>query len=288
MDSMTGEGDAGIVFRTIGERRSIREYEEREVPEEMIRRIIGAGVQAPTGLGVQPWRFIVVRDADLMREVSDYCKAAMIGNFEETTDENIQRFLSLLRQKEFNIFYNAPVLILVLGAVEDDMSPLDCTLCAENMLLAAWSLGIGSCWVGSAGIVQENPDLLERLEVPDGYDVVAPLIFGYPANVPAKPERPGAGDHLGRVDWLPSGIYDPERSFFPDGSSPKGEPDGRHMALVVPVVIGLGVLVAGCTTSGGDNATTPTASPTATETAPLWRQRLPPRPQRRPPGRLLP
>lgn len=189
MAAITGEGDAGIVFRTIGERRSIREYDEREVPEEVIRRIIGAGVQAPTGLGVQPWRFSVVRDRKLMREVSDYCKAAMLANFEETTDENVQRFLSLLRQKEFNIFYNAPVLILVLGAVEDPMSTLDCTLCAENMLLAAWSLGIGSCWIGSAGVVQENPDLLERLAVPDGYGVVAPLIFGYPADVPGKPER---------------------------------------------------------------------------------------------------
>jgi nitroreductase len=189
METKTGEGDAGIVFRTIGERRSIREYEEREVPEEVIRRLIDIGVQAPTGLGIQPWKFVVVRDKALMREVSDYCKAALIEDSEGTTDENIQRFVSLLSQKEFNIFYNAPVLIAILGAVEDDMSAVDCTLCAENMMLAAWSIGIGSCWIGSASIVNEDPDLMERLAVPEEYDLVAPLIFGYPAKVPEKPER---------------------------------------------------------------------------------------------------
>jgi len=189
MNITIGEMDAGIVFRTIGERRSIREYKEREVPEEVIRRLIGIGVQAPTGLAMQPWKFVVVRDKALMRDVSDYCKAALLEKSRGITDETVQRFLSQLSQEKFNIFYNAPVLIAVLGAAADNMSAVDCTLCAENMMLAAWSLGIGSCWIGSASVVNENPDLMRRLNVPEGYDLVAPVIFGYPASVPEKPGR---------------------------------------------------------------------------------------------------
>ena len=198
MNITIGEMDAGIVFRPIGERRSIREYTGREVPEEVIRRIIGAGVQAPTGLAIQPWKFVVVRDKALMREVSEYCKAALLEKSRGITDETVQRFLSLLSQEGFNIFYNAPVLIAVLGAASDDMSAIDCTLCAENMMLAAWALGIGSCWVGAATLVEQNPGLRAALKVPDDHQVVAPLIFGYPAPLPPKPAR-----REPRIAWVP-------------------------------------------------------------------------------------
>jgi nitroreductase len=57
------------------------------------------------------------------------------------------------------------------------------------MMLAAWALGIGSCWIGSAAIVEKNPALLAELKVPDGYRIVAPLVFGYPAGLPPKPAR---------------------------------------------------------------------------------------------------
>ncbi len=186
---MAGEGDAEAVIGAINGRRSIREYEKRDLAEDAIRRIVDAGVQAPTGLGFQPWRFVVVRDRALMREVSDYCKTTMIATLEGTEDERAQWFLSLLKQEDFNIFYNAPVLVLVFGAADDPMSSIDCTLCAENMMLAAWSLGVGSCWIGSASVVAQNPDLMERLQAPEGYNLVAQLIFGYPAAVPEKPER---------------------------------------------------------------------------------------------------
>ncbi|MDN7024273.1 nitroreductase family protein [Methanoculleus sp. FWC-SCC1] len=184
-----GEGDAEAVIGAINGRRSIREYEKRDLAEETVRRLIDAGVQAPTGLGFQPWRFVVVRDRDLMREVSEYCKKTLTAELAGVDDESTQRFLSLLKQEGFNIFYNAPVLVLVFGAADDPMSSLDCTLCAENMMLAAWSLGVGSCWIGSASVVARNSDLMERLQAPEGYNLVAPLIFGYPAAMPEKPER---------------------------------------------------------------------------------------------------
>ncbi len=186
------------ILSVIRERRSVRNYIDRDVPDEAIRGIIAAGIQAPTALGLQPWQFVVVRDRDLMRRVSDYCKPILLEKIGEEARPGTEEFLAALRGPEFNIFYNAPVLILVLGAREVVSSVLDCALCAENMMLAAWALGIGSCWIGSATLIQQNPDLLAALKVPDDHQVVAPLIFGYPAPLLPKPAR-----REPRITWVP-------------------------------------------------------------------------------------
>ena len=189
--------EATGIFSVIRERRSVRNYTDRDVPDEALRAIIAAGVQAPNALGLQPWRFVVVKDRNLMRRASDYCKPILVEKNGEESRPGMAGFLAALRDPGYSIFYNAPVLVLILGAREVVSSVLDCTLCAENMMLAAWALGIGSCWVGSAALVQQNPDLLAALKVPDDHQIVAPLIFGYPAPLPPKPGRHGP-----RITWI--------------------------------------------------------------------------------------
>jgi nitroreductase len=186
------------IFSVIRERRSVRNYTDREVPDEALRAIIAAGIQAPTALGLQPWQFVVVRDRDLMQRASDYCKPILLEKVGEESRPGTEEFLAALRNPEFNIFYNAPVLVLVLGAREVVSSVLDCALCAENMMLAAWALGIGSCWIGSATLIEQNPDLLAALKVPEDHQIVAPLIFGYPAPLSPKPVR-----REPRITWVP-------------------------------------------------------------------------------------
>ena len=186
------------IFSVIRERRSVRNYTDRDIPDDAIRAIIAAGIQAPTALGLQSWQFVVARDRDLMRRASDYCKPILAEKIGEESRPGTEEFLAALKSPEFNIFYNAPVLVLVLGAREVASSVLDCTLCAENMMLAAWALGIGSCWIGSATLIEQNHDLLAALRVPDDYRIVAPLIFGYPAPLPPKPTR-----REPRITWLP-------------------------------------------------------------------------------------
>ena len=186
------------IFAVIRERRSVRNYADRDVPDEALRAIIAAGIQAPTALGLQPWQFVIVKDRGLMQRVSDYCKPILIEKIGEEARPGTEEFLAALKNPDFNIFYNAPVLILVLGAREAVSSVLDCALCAENMMLAAWALGIGSCWIGSAALVQQNPDLLAALKVPDDHQIVAPVIFGYPAPLSPKQVR-----REPRITWVP-------------------------------------------------------------------------------------
>jgi nitroreductase len=182
----------------IRERRSVRNYTDQEVPDEVIRTIIAAGIQAPNALGLQPWQFVVVKDKGLMRQISDFCKPILAEKIEGERHAGTEEFLAALKDPEYSIFYNAPVLVLVLGAREVVSSVLDCTLCAENMMLAAWALGIGSCWIGSATLVEQNPELLAKLMVPDDYQIVAPLIFGYPGPLLPKAER-----REPRITWIP-------------------------------------------------------------------------------------
>ncbi len=92
-----------------------------------------------------------------------------------------------LSKPEVRLFYGAPVLILVFASpsvVEDH----DCALAAENMMLAAHSLGIGSCWIGLAKHLGEDVEFLREVGIPEGYRLVAPLIFGYPAK--GEPKAP--------------------------------------------------------------------------------------------------
>jgi len=178
------------VLECIRERTSIRKYAERPVPDNIIHSIIRAGIEAPTAMGLQPWRFVVIRDKGLIKRISDFCKGNLLESLEQYPPEHAEPFRKVLRDPAYSIFFNAPVLIFVLGDDRCNQSVYDCTLCAGTMLLAASALGLGGCWMGSAEVVAENPALLDELQVPGHFRIVAPLIFGYPAAAqPKKPER---------------------------------------------------------------------------------------------------
>lgn len=178
-----------VVLAAIKERRSIRAYEERPLNEETVTAIIEAGIHAPTAMGLQPWRFIVVRDRALMKQISDYCKPVLRRMLEGASDEMAVVFRDLLSREDFEIFYGAPALVLVLGGEENPYSTYDCTLCAGTMMLAAHAMGIGSCWIGSAGVVAGSSELMKMMRVPPGYEIIAPLIFGYSGERPEMPAR---------------------------------------------------------------------------------------------------
>ncbi|TAJ44229.1 nitroreductase family protein [Methanofollis fontis] len=180
---------ADTVMAAIRGRRSVRAYEGRYLDEETVLSIIDAGIHAPTTLGLQPWKFVVVRDHDLMKRISDFCKPVLLLNLKDRTDAESDVFKKMLESKEFNIFYNAAVLVLVVGDERNRFSTYDCTLCAGNMMLAAHAIGIGSCWIGAIEPVTGSPDLMQELKIPEGYRIVAPVVFGYPKEEPEKPPR---------------------------------------------------------------------------------------------------
>ena len=145
------------------ERRSIRTYKDTPIPDEEIEMILEAGRASPSASNVQPWEFIVIKNKEI---ISRLASIAPYG-----------RFIS-----------QAPVVIAIVGKI--DQNPTwyiqDTTLVSMNMMLMAWALGLGTCWVGS--IDREKAKTI--LGVP-GYDFLLTVLpMGYiSGNIPIPPPR---------------------------------------------------------------------------------------------------
>lgn len=93
-------------------------------------------------------------------------------------------FQELLSDPKFDIFYSAPVLIVISAVAESPWAVEDCALAAENLMLAARALGLGTCWIGFAQAWLGTPAGKAALDMPAGYLPVAPVIVGHPKSLP--------------------------------------------------------------------------------------------------------
>jgi len=156
------------VLEAIHTRRSVRKYEDRPVPAEMIRRLLAAAMMAPSARDSRPWRFVVVTERDLLREVARVNPNAHMAR-------------------------HAPLGILICGDPGLEKSPgywmVDCAAAAENMLLAAHGLGLGAVWTG----VYPRPERMEGfrrlLGIPAAVEPHSFIVVGFPAEQPAAQER---------------------------------------------------------------------------------------------------
>ena len=166
------------VLSNIMARRSVRKYLDRPVEHGKLQLIVRAGINAPSGMNRQPWVVRVVEDQTLIADVTEVYRKA---NAEQVS-----------RDKDFkNMFRNAPNLICVCTPANGG-GELDAGLLGENMMLAAQSLGLGTCCLGGpVRWLNTNADakfFLERLDIPEGYKLNFILAIGYPDEQPeAKP-----------------------------------------------------------------------------------------------------
>ena len=167
------------IFKNIYLRRAVRDYRPDDVPDDIIRELIKAGTYAPSAVNRQPWRFVVIKNRDKIARLSDRAKKLWLDTA-RLEDPEAARLATAMRMPGFSIFYNAPLLILIFAAPEAMYPECECALAAENMMLAARSLGIGSCWIGLAMPLGSDKSTLDELKVPAGHRLIAPLIFGYP------------------------------------------------------------------------------------------------------------
>jgi nitroreductase len=167
-------------------RRSVRSFTDDRVPNEVIGEILRAGTYAPTATNQQPWRFIVIRNRELIKRYGQRAKKLWVEQFKDTTDPRLAALTRVMSRPDMEIFYDATVLVLVFSAPGAIRGEIDCALAAENMMLAGRSLGVGSCWIGLATPLGADGEFLKEIGVPEGHQLVAPLIFGYPAKREAR------------------------------------------------------------------------------------------------------
>ncbi|MGB8218407.1 MAG: nitroreductase family protein [Candidatus Methanoperedens sp.] len=179
------------IIEIIKTRRSVREYKEDQIPDEDIKFLIDCARYAPSGFNTQPWSFLVIKNKDVMRKISEHGKKSMIPMLEPMKDVSpkARDFLVFLKTKGTDMFYNAPLLIIILGNKNAPTVDYDCPMAAQNMMLAAHSKGIGSCWIGGVQPALMDEGFLKELGAPEGYKAIAPLIFGYPKGKTEVPDK---------------------------------------------------------------------------------------------------
>jgi nitroreductase len=167
------------VYEVIMTRRSIRDYKEEPVCREQMAKILEAGIYAPSAMNMQPWAVRVVDN----KEFIDGVTAIAVASNPQIAEQPGFR----------NFFRNAPTVAFIACPEESYSGEYDCGLLSQNMMLSAWSMGIGSCCLGSVIPVmnmEEAKPYMERLQLPEGYKLLVGIAFGYPAqDTPAAPER---------------------------------------------------------------------------------------------------
>jgi nitroreductase len=175
-------------FELLKKRRSIRNYEDKDVPLEIINEIIKESCLAPSAANGQPWRFIIINNKDLIKRLSDESKKNLLSYIEKSPSSPSKKYEAALRNPDFNVFYNAPCLVYIVASKEIQSLYVDCALAACYFMFSASERGLGTCWVGLGTSIQ-NPDLLKLIGMPEDHKIVAPLIVGYPKSIPSQPER---------------------------------------------------------------------------------------------------
>ena len=133
-------------------------------------------------------RFIIINNRDLIKTLSDDSKRNLLSDIEKSASTPNKKYEAALRNPDFNIFYNAPCLVYIVGAKAVRNLYVDCSLAACYFMFLASERGLGTCWVG-LGTSIESPDLLKLIGMPEDHQIVAPLIVGYPKSIPSPPER---------------------------------------------------------------------------------------------------
>jgi nitroreductase len=142
---------ANEVFEAVRTVLAVREYQEREVPADVVHRIVEAGRLTASGGNRQPWHFVVVRERSSIRELG-----------------------ALVRTGPY--IAEAPVAVVVAYEKDSRSALSDASRAIQSMILTAWCDGVGSNWAGFGGL----EGVRRKVGLPDTYEVLAVLPFGYP------------------------------------------------------------------------------------------------------------
>jgi len=203
------------ILNLLKSRRSIRIYQDKPIPQDLLLQILEAGRWAPTGANLQPWHFIVVTDAETRKRIGE-----------------VARFFFI---KFFHVEKAPVILVLGFDTRKGKYGRYDATLAGGNMMTIATSLGLGTCWIGAF----DEPKVKEILEIPENIEVIGLITLGYSeekAEAPPKVElekivhweswsnvrRRSFGDGVFR-----SGPLSLIKKFFRKRKTPHPSPRGR-------------------------------------------------------------
>lgn len=177
--NISADTKENTVIETIMSRRSIRKYKPEAVNRDTMQIILDCGINAPNGENKQSWEIRIVDNMAFINGITEVYKKE---NPNAANDPNFK-----------NMFRNASTVVFIAHDTSYDLSQIDCGLLSENMILSAWSMGIGSCCLGGpTRFMISSPaaaGYLKKLDIPEGYQLLYCIAFGYPDETPAAKPR---------------------------------------------------------------------------------------------------
>lgn len=172
-----------VVVENIMNRRSIRKFKPEQITELQLDTIIQCGINAPSALNKQSWEVRVIQNPELLNKINQTF-------VEDAKGKILQGSASRAQEPGFSVFHGAPTLIVVAKDRDNAYSAVDCGLFAENVLLSAESMNIGTCVVGSvSNVLNQTRELRAALNLPETHDVVFGISVGYADESPQTKGR---------------------------------------------------------------------------------------------------
>jgi nitroreductase len=159
----------------IRNRRSVRNFKQEQIKDFELEEILEAGKYAPSAANQQSWHFTVVQNQVLLDRISQAVKMIY-----KELDEPFLRQLG--NDDKYHLYFHAPSVIVISGNQSAMFPDLDCALAAENIMIAAESLDIGSCWISGLPRLADsgvNTQIVKDLDLPEGYKPLCAIALGY-------------------------------------------------------------------------------------------------------------
>lgn len=182
-------------LKVLLERRSIRKYRTVELPDALLEEIVSAGLYAPSGLNLQPWYFVVARTPEKMAQIRALM-AVVALRFSPVLQQQFHDHPEVITETNHFLVTlgNAPACVMVFAHKRDNIDRDNviesASAAIQNMQLAAWNRGIGSCWIGAPNHVGCG-GLFEAAFASGHGEFIAALTLGYPAEDPKPHKRKG-------------------------------------------------------------------------------------------------
>ena len=159
-------------------RRSTRRFTDREVGKAPLMEIIRVGTRAPSALNLQPWAFAVFHDRKFLESMSRRAKAHLVATLDPMFE--LQPRSQQYAETDYDAFYGAGTLVVIYASGRRFKPTEDCCLAAQNLMLAAHGLGLGTCPVGFTRPWFDLPEVKREFGIPESYTAVHPIVVGYP------------------------------------------------------------------------------------------------------------
>jgi len=166
-------------MEVIYQRRSVRAYTDQPVDKATVEALIKAATHAPSSMNEQPWAFAVIQDSKRLAQWSERIKSYVLKRLKP--DSPLAKYQDMISDPDYHVFHRAGTLIIICARPDGHNGVEDCSLAAQNLMLAACAMGLGTCPIGFARPWLNQARIKRSLSIPDDYVLVFPVVLGYPS-----------------------------------------------------------------------------------------------------------